>query len=563
MNVITTEHDTDRVRRGLLYGLLSISLFYVLFFLFFVPKYATTDDVLMSMIASGTSMVPRPDEHLLFTNVLIGQILMKLYGSIPDLPWYDLYIFSVQVLSTFCLFFCIISTGLSTTRFFFFLAFILIVQMKFLIDPQFTTTAFMASLSGIFLFMSSLQHDGKQNWPLMLASGTALFISSLIRMEMTVMAAVLSAPMLLAETLNRFSRKRLMITAAYISLVVILIFGAHIYNRKYYENDPAWNNFYRMNKLSTQITDYSGVVYTSETKKYFDDIGWSSNDYLMFRNWFFADKNLYNAGKLSGLLSHFQNRWRWKPIKEIFPPIRSMIGDPGFLFIIGMYLTGIIYCGTRRNFSAILITFLAALLLIVYLAFFLKLPSRIYSSIGAFLAFQSVFLTTRPLFSKEGNAKFRVLGASVLILLTTLSAARVYAAYQAGDTRLANRARLTETLQSNISRSKLLFFNGDSFPSNMAYLPLRNTEYFRALNILCAGPVMYTPLIDALMNKFNIGDIYRALYANDRILLVSQPAYLPLYAKYVKEHYNVDIGFRIYTGNDLFVICKPFIKYGN
>lgn len=561
MNTAKIAHMTHLAGRRFLLGILLISVLYCLFFLLLVPKYATNDDVKLTMIASGTSIVSRPDEHLLFTNVIAGQILKRLYIMGPDVPWYGIYIFSVHAVSTFCLLYCIASSGLSLTRFVFFLSFFLIVQMKFLIDPQFTTTAFMAALSGVFMFACSLQ-DEKTNAGMLTASGVLLFISSLIRMEMLMLTSLLFLPMLVMETKGNCSGRKKVISVFFIGITAIAAFGAYRYNAVYYYCDPRWKGFYEMNGLRAQITDYGSVVYNSETKRHFDEVGWSRNDYLMFSNWFFADKALYAPERQSGLLSHFKNRWRWKPFSEAAPPIKKMLGDPSFLLMTGLAVTGLFYCRGRRHLEVIAPTFILTAALIGYMAFFMKLPSRVYSPIAAFLAFQAVFFVNKSIDLQSPMRARRWLGAATILLLLLLSFVRVYACYTAADTRLANRNSLIDMLDNLRSPGRLVVSIADSFPFEMALLPFDSLKKFRGLDIYWTGYILNTPLPDVQLERFGITDIYTALYMNDNLVLVSRRELLALYATFVKEHYDHEIDFKIYSGNDLFVICKPFLKPG-
>ena len=62
---------------------------FVIFFIMFVPRYLSNDDVGMTIIASGIGGNGSPNEHLLFTNVLIGLMLKSLYTRVPFFPWYS------------------------------------------------------------------------------------------------------------------------------------------------------------------------------------------------------------------------------------------------------------------------------------------------------------------------------------------------------------------------------------------------------------------------------------------------------------------------------------------
>ena len=63
------------------------------------PSYETCDDVFMTMIASGKGLAAAPDEHLVFTNVLVGHALKRLYAASPGIPWYGGYLLLVHWLA--------------------------------------------------------------------------------------------------------------------------------------------------------------------------------------------------------------------------------------------------------------------------------------------------------------------------------------------------------------------------------------------------------------------------------------------------------------------------------
>src|SRR5687768_6765802 len=54
--------------------------------------YETSDDVGMNAGVAGGYGIAAPDEHLVFTNVLVGLVLKAAYQSAPGVPWYGLYL---------------------------------------------------------------------------------------------------------------------------------------------------------------------------------------------------------------------------------------------------------------------------------------------------------------------------------------------------------------------------------------------------------------------------------------------------------------------------------------
>ena len=86
-------------RRPLWLSLLVVGLFVAATLLVFTPRYETNDDVGMNACVEGRLGFSHPDEHILFSNVLIGLALKKCYALFPAVPWYGGYLFVTAALS--------------------------------------------------------------------------------------------------------------------------------------------------------------------------------------------------------------------------------------------------------------------------------------------------------------------------------------------------------------------------------------------------------------------------------------------------------------------------------
>lgn len=69
-----------------------VILLFGLTLLLMTPTYDTNDDPVMALVASGYGTVKGPDEHLLYSNVLLGGTLKQLYSVASYVPWYGSYL---------------------------------------------------------------------------------------------------------------------------------------------------------------------------------------------------------------------------------------------------------------------------------------------------------------------------------------------------------------------------------------------------------------------------------------------------------------------------------------
>src|SRR5690242_9503375 len=155
--------ESRAMRAPLMCSLLAVFALLTISVVVFQPSYDTNDDVFMTMIAAGRGFCPAPDEHLVFTNIIIGRGLKHLYTLWPDVPWYGGYLLAVHYVAQVAVCYCVLATrprravapfapdrALSRRHSFrrrlgLYVTYFVIVELVFLNNLQFTTTAFLAA----------------------------------------------------------------------------------------------------------------------------------------------------------------------------------------------------------------------------------------------------------------------------------------------------------------------------------------------------------------------------------------------------------------------------------
>src|SRR5262249_14669172 len=147
--------------------------------------YATDDDVAMSMIVSGSGFASAPDEHIIFSNVLLGRALKTVYARWPERSWYGGYLIAAHVLAQFGLLYAV--TRLAPRRgLLLYLVYSVAAGLSSLTNLQFTTTAFLATQAGVLLVVSWLLRPPEarlERIVLVVWSVTLLVLGSLVRFE--------------------------------------------------------------------------------------------------------------------------------------------------------------------------------------------------------------------------------------------------------------------------------------------------------------------------------------------------------------------------------------------
>ena len=131
-------------------------------FLILTPVYDTNDDPSMALVASGYGNVGGADEHLLYSNVLIGIVLKRLYEAAPLVPWYGSYLLLIQFLVHWVLLYVLLLLNRNYVSVLVYCLFYLVVGVYCLTHLQFTTTAFLAGMAGLSMILASIMLDAQR-----------------------------------------------------------------------------------------------------------------------------------------------------------------------------------------------------------------------------------------------------------------------------------------------------------------------------------------------------------------------------------------------------------------
>lgn len=563
-------YESLGARRPFLFSLLSIALLFALVFAIFRPGYDTNDDAVMNMIAAGKGFGLSPDEHIVFSNVLIGLALKQLYTFIPLVPWYGLYLLGVQFASNVGLLYCVVARGYTRLRLRLYLLYFAVAGLYFLNNLQFTSTAFITAQSGVLLCLLSFR-PGIAGRPdstaavCRFAGGGLLFLASLIRIEVFYLVVGLSAPMAIVYLAGLGQFRRSLPRAVLLAAIVLgLALGCSRFNNAYYQSDSGWRDFYDYNALRVKFNDEAWVYYSPETKHVFDAVNWSENDFMMMLGWFYDDPQLYNVDSLRTVLDSYpwqQRRFTWDMLGLA---ARGIATDR---VVVAAFLAFplLLYCvkAHRINYLIVLLSCLASCALIGYLVLFKKMPpARVYVptlsfplAVAAFLSHSWPKINTPRRLSTwitfgigakncQRLSQWRLAPAvSVLLLASTFCTvvASNYYQYRRSRERTKLNWRLYDMLaRLNFTDDQLYICWAATFPYE-AISPLSNLSSISELHLMVLGWPQKTPLHQAIKDHFGIDDLAEAIFQRPDLYLIAHPYYLGLYKTYVREHCGVDI----------------------
>ena len=552
----------EQSNRILIISLITIAVLFALQLTVFTSSYQTNDDIGMTFLASGKGTSPSPNEHLRYSHVIFGMLLKFLYGVTDAVPWYGLYHFVVHFFAMAALLYAVLSSEKSLKRYLFFILYFLSIEVFFLTNLQFTVTACIAAQSAVILYITALNEDRKRLWFLYLASMIFFIIGCMVRSSGSLLILLLGLPIIshLAWK-NRKNRSRIIQMAIFWAVLIVTVTGLKSFERNYYNNDPAWSDFFEFNSMKSRIIDFDHISYTRENQHIFKEVGWSQNDFYTFRSWFYADEELFSTENVRKIVEQFPARKSNVSIAVIMSGFANVFSK-GWLFIIVAAYFLLFVKGGRGHRRAILSTLVLIVVMMAWLIYAKRLPARVFQPMLSYFAVLCLYF---------GDMHLRHLSKSRKILhrvfLLFFAVAIFYGATLMYGESVSAREH-SESFRATIDtlapkKDQLFIVWGASLPY-VDILPFDTMDFMENFNLISLGTTLRTPVTKARMKEFGIDNIYRAPYEKKNIyFIVRNNKYLFLYTQFVKEHYDVDIKFRYIFTSDDFNVAQVGIQDSN
>jgi hypothetical protein len=518
---------------GIVFGVLAI----------FTPRFETNDDVGMNAIAAGRMLVDRPDEHVIYSNVLIGLGLKALYQAAPRVPWYGGYLFLTASLSLAAVAFVCLKRDASTIDLCLTAAFLCLAGAPFLIVLQFTRIAFLATLAGLLL-LAGVVRDGK---PARHAFWAIPFLvaGALIRFDSFLLAVFVLSP--LAGWM--LSRSRSQVSArgpvAVLAGAVAVGFALSGFNNWYYSRDEGWRDFYKFNSLRVAFTDNGRADYNEVTAPVFSKVGWTRADVELLREWCFLDRARFNTQTLQTAFEGLASRERateprpWRELLEILFTNTEVLGSwaCGAIFLIALKNEG----SSRFVRSA---CYFVTCALCIYLYRDLHLPARVFCPAFAGCAGVVLVLSAGPRSIGKGLPWTRsVARAAIAVLLGAILLWRGAVLLKENSDFVAARGQAVDLMRRLKPRpNKLFIVWGSEFPYERVFLPLQSGALANDFKVLALSSLTTTPFTTKRLQEFGVSDLYSILGRRRGLFFICNKWQNGTLASYFRDHYRLKIG---------------------
>lgn len=287
----------------------------------FFPVFYDNDDLGLMRIAAGTWSGTR-DYHLVYTHIGIGYLLTVLYGWFPATNWYSGYLYTVQFVALSTIFYVLLRRAVSVRNVAFCGLALVLVWLQPLLLLQFTTTAIWTTFAAAALLCASTDEDGCRPGGILLALCLAS-VASMVRFEGFILGCLLAAPLGLIH-LARI-RSRTFVLAVLASLLIVGALRAA--DRAVYSGDAEWREYMEYNQVRARLHDSPIWKLDAASKPVLREVGWTHEDAVLFRQWFFPDGDVYSHDKLSAIADGMaaahprSHDASWEKLKKHLEPV--------------------------------------------------------------------------------------------------------------------------------------------------------------------------------------------------------------------------------------------------
>ncbi len=557
--------DTIFHKKPFLVAVLTNVGLFLLTYAIYTPFFQTNDDPAMMLEVAGVALSPQPTEYLLFTSVVLGTILKNLYLIMPTIPWYGYYLAFSLLMGNIAILYVLLRRNPHYFSVLLFALYFLLISTFTLISMQFTVTGFVCGLGGLALvFLMPHKSDNLFNIKgLLTISGIIgaflIGLSLMIRTEAVAMAVVLFSPIILAE----FYRQKKLMIPKFIQFGFVLAVCVPLYlmNHVAYSS-PEWKEANAFRAGVAQFVDNHVMAKASEEKRKeaMEKVGWRPIDNAMLSFWFFMDKEIYSAKNFETVLSILENEMNTDEIDTYIwdyiykQPIVNRAMMIALFFVVFLFIKtdDKILLGIHIGF--VLLAYLGIHYLLWTLHYLYKqAPPHVYTS-------AYVFLATLPLFLMHEKTSFNPFksGFEVRSVVAAVLGLLVFYYGSQGHKELsllsknakANAKNLTQVVKAmNPTPDNLFVVWASSFPYE-SISPFSDLDFMRPLNLFSLGSIQRTPIADAVLDKFDLKNIYTAIPEKKNIYLIIRQDYQQqynwtgIYNQYMYEHYQKQIDAR-------------------
>ena len=340
-------------------------------------------------ILSG-ALTGKPNQYILFSNILLGYLLKGIYTYIPNISFYFIMLELMGLISLIIIVWiilkrCRISIGILVS-----IICLVCFSDDLFILVQFTKTASVAIAAGGFLFLETISDKSIRHRKLITLAGCVLFLFGCMLRFACIYCVM---PFLLIRFIVLAYKKSLK-EVFFRLLMCVVLAGASFallgINNVLWNVDSEYRYYRELNEYRYPVTDVPKPLY-DEIRPEMEAIGVSEIDYYLAATWQFTDLSVFTPEKLekiAGILNDYNSRQTntLSRAVEVFG-YREYWSYPG---VIGIVLIFVLLLFTERKpYFTIIASVTVCAFLLLYFAYIGRALYRVEFSV-LFAAFSAM-----------------------------------------------------------------------------------------------------------------------------------------------------------------------------
>ncbi|NLA96555.1 MAG: hypothetical protein GX838_06925, partial [Clostridiaceae bacterium] len=404
---------------------------FILVLLFCDIKYETNDDPGVAAILSG-AYNGKYNPHMLFSNVLLGYVLVFLYSHTSYISWYFVNLMIMGFASIFTVnYVCLKKNNRVVGVLFAVLATVFLSDDLFIL-PQFTKAASAIIAAGGLLLIETLWTQSEKvpsdNKPSaskivsIILAFVLMLSGSLLRFNCVYLVAPFVAMMFLLKVLQQRKDEKIvrkvLPKAGFCLLLLLGLFMFELIGNYINNQIPEYREYYELNRIRASITDTGKAEY-KHYEEGFNSLGLDGLDYIMLESWSFTDNDNYPAQRLEEIGKVYQSVFEdsahpaERIMDEFSPPLLILNPVSMSSLMLGLLALAIDRKSAGRNF----LCFWGYFVMLCAFIYMGRFPYRIVYGLGFSLFVSILSCVSMRDVPKKGLRKALVFLTAVLLVL--------------------------------------------------------------------------------------------------------------------------------------------------
>ena len=540
------------MKRPFLIAFVTASMLFGVTILTITPLFWSNDDVYIAMVSGGFGIASYQSPHLIFSHFLLGSILQRIPHLLGIEP-FSLSIYFAVFLAVIVFNFAVLRLKTDFPAIMLLIFADVLVYLPVVARPQFTIVGALLTSAAALLALSLILRKPVTRRRLVAGLCIAALVGlygSLIRIEAFAVIVLIAIS---AVFFSYLSRPKVLLTKYLPAavLMALLILALYQLDRLPYRKDPAWGSYHTFNWLRCQFTDYNRVNYSEQTKRIFDQIGWTHNDFMMIKEWFFVHQPTYSLDNLEFIVSSFPLR------EQILSRIPLLSEIPGKIYaskggaqtILALFLIFILL--QRRGRLYLCAPIVSTTIVMTGLFLVGRLVPRVFLPLlSSLLLFGTVLLVfeSRSLQNARKSVHLLRLAAICLVGLCAVWQASAVMTFNKKNSEAVRQVR-GDITALHPRGDQLFVIWADDFPFDKAFPLLSNDPSIRQMKLFGLSSMSHAPFCRRRLEEFGIRDLASAFYERDDVFLVARPERCSLLMTFIREHFGVNTeAVKYFTG---------------